>query len=169
MRQPKPQARKSARLLRCLSAGRGSTRSNSQSSTQIAQQSSPSNAGSRLLVSRILVGQRPASLRLPSGARVNHSFRDSPRARRSRAAGRIRPKHWTAAPADFFLTNWLAVAAALWTLATTMLPTPMLLLVRTMLYAVSASAVVRASVVMRPGAAKNGRAPRAAAVCPHPA
>jgi hypothetical protein len=113
----------------------------------------------------------------PLADRVNHSFRDSPRARRSRAAGRIRPEHWTAAPADFFLTNWLAaaaaVAAALWTSATTMLPTPMLLLVRTMvrtmLYAVSASAVVRASVVMSPGAAKNGRAPRAAAVCPRPA
>jgi hypothetical protein len=36
--------------------------------------------------------------------RVNHSFRDSSRARRSRAAGRIRPEHWTAAPVDFFLT-----------------------------------------------------------------
>ena len=68
MSQPKPQARKPARLLRWLSAGRGSTGSNSQLSTQIAQQSSASNAGSRLLVSRILLGQRPASLRLPSGA-----------------------------------------------------------------------------------------------------
>jgi hypothetical protein len=38
------------------------------------------------------------------GPRVNHSFRDSSRARRSRAAGRIRPELWTAAPADFFLT-----------------------------------------------------------------
>ena len=68
MSQPKPQARKPARLLRWLSAGRGSTRSNSQPSTQIAQQSPPSNAGSRLLVSRILVRQRAASLRLPPGA-----------------------------------------------------------------------------------------------------
>jgi hypothetical protein len=34
--------------------------------------------------------------------RVNHSFRDSSRARRRRAAGRIRPELWTAAPADFF-------------------------------------------------------------------
>jgi len=68
MSQPKPQARKPARLLRWLSAGRGSTRSNSQPSTQIAQQSSPSNAGSRLLVSRILVRQGAASLRLPPGA-----------------------------------------------------------------------------------------------------
>ncbi len=67
MSQPKPQARKSARLLRWLSAGRGSTRSNSHLATQIARQSSASNAGS-LLVSRILVGQRPASLRLPAGA-----------------------------------------------------------------------------------------------------
>ena len=32
------------------------------------------------------------------------------RARRSRAAGRIRPELWTAAPADFFLGNWLAAA-----------------------------------------------------------
>ena len=68
MSQPKPQARKCAHLLRWLSAGRGSTRSNSQPSTQIAQKSSASDAGSRLLVSRILVGQPPASLRLPSGA-----------------------------------------------------------------------------------------------------
>jgi len=68
MSQPKPQARKSARLLRWSSAGRGSTRSNSQPATQIAQQSSASNAGSRRRVSRILVGQRAASLRLPSGA-----------------------------------------------------------------------------------------------------
>jgi len=68
MSQPKPQARKSARLLRWSSAGRGSTRSNSQPATQIAQQSSASNAGSRLRVSRSLVGQRAASLRLPSGA-----------------------------------------------------------------------------------------------------
>jgi hypothetical protein len=29
---------------------------------------------------------------------VNHSFRDSSRARRPRAAGRIRPELWTAAP-----------------------------------------------------------------------
>ena len=68
MSQPKPQARKSARLLRWSSAGRGSTRSNSQSATRIAQQSSPSNASSRLLVSHMLVGQRAASLRLPSDA-----------------------------------------------------------------------------------------------------
>ena len=52
MSQPKPQARKCAHLLRWLSAGRGSTRSNSQPSTQIAQKSSASDAGSRLLVSR---------------------------------------------------------------------------------------------------------------------
>jgi hypothetical protein len=68
MSQPKPQVRKPARLLRWLSAGRSSTRPNSQPSTQIAQQSSASNAGSRLLVSRILVDQRAAALRLPSGA-----------------------------------------------------------------------------------------------------
>jgi len=68
MSQPKPQARKAARLLRWLSAGRGSARSNSQISTQIAQQSSPSNAASHLLVSPILLGQRPASIRLPSAA-----------------------------------------------------------------------------------------------------
>jgi len=68
MSQPKPQARKPARLLRWSSAGRGSTRSNSQPSTQIAQQSSASNAGSHLIVSRILVGQRPTSFRLSSGA-----------------------------------------------------------------------------------------------------
>jgi hypothetical protein len=52
MSQPKPQARKCAHLLRWLSASRGSTRSNSQPSTQIAQKSSASDAGSRLLVSR---------------------------------------------------------------------------------------------------------------------
>ena len=68
MSQPKQQARKSARLLRWSSAGRDSTRSNSQSSTQIAQQSSASNARSRLLVSPIFVGQRVASFRLASGA-----------------------------------------------------------------------------------------------------
>ena len=68
MSQPKPQARKPARLLRWLSAGRGSTRSNSQPATQIAQQSSASNAGSHLIVSRILVAQRPTSFRLSSGA-----------------------------------------------------------------------------------------------------
>jgi hypothetical protein len=68
MRQPKPQARKSTRLLRWLSAGRASTRSNSQIATQIAQQSSESNAGSRLLVSHILIGQPAAARRLPSAA-----------------------------------------------------------------------------------------------------
>ena len=40
----------------------------------------------------------------PVRERVNHSFRDSSRARRRRAAGRIQPELWTAAPADFFLT-----------------------------------------------------------------
>ncbi len=68
MSQPKPQVRKPARLLRWLSAGRSSTRPNRQPATQIAQQSSASNAGSRLLVSHILIGQRAASLRLPSAA-----------------------------------------------------------------------------------------------------
>jgi hypothetical protein len=66
MRQPKPQARKSARLLRWLSASRGSARSNGQIATQIAQQSSASNASSRLLVGHILVGQPAASLHLAS-------------------------------------------------------------------------------------------------------
>ncbi len=65
MSQPKPQARKSTRLLRWSSTGRRSTRSKSQSSTQTAQLSSETSAGRRLLVSRILVGQRPASLRRP--------------------------------------------------------------------------------------------------------
>jgi hypothetical protein len=41
---------------------------------------------------------------VPDPRRVNHSFRDSSRARRSRAAGRIRDELLTAAPADFFLT-----------------------------------------------------------------
>ena len=68
MSQPKPQVRKPARLLRWLSVGRGSTRSNSQPPTQIAQQSSTSNAGSRLIVSGIFIGQRPTSLRLSSAA-----------------------------------------------------------------------------------------------------
>jgi len=68
MSQPKPQARKPARLLRWLSAGLSSTRPNRQSSTQIAQQSSAANAASRLLVSHLLIGQHAASLRLPSAA-----------------------------------------------------------------------------------------------------
>ncbi len=68
MRQPKPQARKSIRLLRWLSASRGSTRSNSQIATQIVQQSSEANASSRLIGSRVLVGQRAASLHSPAGA-----------------------------------------------------------------------------------------------------
>jgi hypothetical protein len=68
MSQPKPQIRKSTRSLRWLSAGRGSTRSNSQPATQIAQRPSASNAASRLRASRILVGQRAAVLRLPLGA-----------------------------------------------------------------------------------------------------
>ena len=68
MSQPKPQARKSARLLRWSSTSRRRTRSNSQSSTQIVHQSSEPRAGRRLLVSHILVGQRPASLRRPPRA-----------------------------------------------------------------------------------------------------
>jgi hypothetical protein len=68
MSQPKPQAHKPARSLRWLSAGRRSTRSNSQPATQIAQQTSASNAGSRRLASGILVGERAAWLRLPSVA-----------------------------------------------------------------------------------------------------
>jgi hypothetical protein len=36
--------------------------------------------------------------------RVDHLCALYARARRSRAAGRIRPELWTAAPADFFLT-----------------------------------------------------------------
>ena len=70
MRMPKPQARKSIRLLRWLSAGRGSTRSNSQIAMQIAQQSSEANASSRLIVSRVLVGQCAASLHSPERAAV---------------------------------------------------------------------------------------------------
>ena len=68
MSQPKPQARKPARSLPWLSTGRGSTRSNSHLSIQIAQQPSASNAGRRPLASCIGVGQRAALLRLPSGA-----------------------------------------------------------------------------------------------------
>jgi hypothetical protein len=39
-----------------------------------------------------------------SAGRVDHLCALYARARRSRAAGRIRPELWTAAPADFFLT-----------------------------------------------------------------
>jgi hypothetical protein len=49
-------------------------------------------------------GIRQTQTELIIGQRVSHSFRDSSRARLSRAAGRIRPELWTAAPADFFLT-----------------------------------------------------------------
>ena len=55
----------------------------------------------RIVLQRDLLGQLGVH---DDRGRVDHLCALYARARRSRAAGRIRPELWTAAPADFFLT-----------------------------------------------------------------